>query len=54
MALGLRGEGDELLEHHVAGGAGEVVDVGGGQALGGDGVEDWRGGWCQQPFSLSI
>jgi hypothetical protein len=39
-ALGLFGQGDKLLEHQLAGGAGELVDIGGGQTLGGDGVED--------------
>jgi len=33
---------DKLLEHEFAGGAGKLVDVGGCETLGGDGIEDWR------------
>lgn len=40
-ALGLLGELDELGEHILTGSAGELVDVGGGEVLGGDGVKNY-------------
>lgn len=40
LATGLGGEGDEFLEHEVARVLAELVDVGGGEAGGVDGVED--------------
>lgn len=36
LALRLGGEEDELVEHLLAGGPGQLVDVGGREALGGD------------------
>ena len=43
LALGLGGEDKKLLEHDLASLASELVDVGGGEAGGGDGVEDCEG-----------
>lgn len=40
-ALSLLGELDELGEHVLAGGASELVDVGGGEVLSGDGVKNY-------------
>lgn len=41
-ALSFLSEGEEFCEHEVARGAGEFVDVGGCEVLGGNGVEDYN------------
>ena len=41
LASSLCSEGHELLEHELAGGAGELVDISGGEAFGWDRVENW-------------
>lgn len=41
-ALGLCSEGQELGEHELARGAGEFVDIGGGEALGGNRIQNCK------------
>lgn len=47
-ALGLCSQCQELGEHELARGAGEFVDIGGGEALGGDRIQNCKTAVCQQ------
>lgn len=42
VAPGLLGQGNELPEHQLPGRARQIVDIGGGETGGGDGIENCR------------